>query len=37
MQGWWVSVSPEQLFCGGLFVGFGLMVLFWHQLFPPLH
>lgn len=33
---WWSTTSPEQLFAGVLLVGFGLMILFWHQLFPPL-
>lgn len=33
---WWHTVLPGQLFVGGLLIGFGLMVLFWTQLFPPL-
>jgi hypothetical protein len=31
---WWSTLSPGQIFFGVLLVGLGLMILFWHQLFP---
>lgn len=33
---WWATITPERLFVGCLLIGFGLMILFWRQLFPPL-
>lgn len=29
-------MTPEQIFFGTLLVGFGLMILFYNQIFPPL-